>query len=150
MGNTNHIDSNIEASFKGHIAPNKAWEILSNDNDAQLIDVRTNAEWVFVGLPNLSSLSKKVKCITWRTYPSMEVNGNFIKELQTEIPNKNAPLLFLCRSGSRSYDAAMEASIQGFKNCYNIEEGFEGEADSNNHRGKSTGWKAAQLPWEQQ
>jgi len=126
-----------------------AWHILQTDPTAQLVDVRTVAEWGFVGCPDMSALGKRLVRLSWRLYPQMNVNPAFMAQLAAEIPDKETPLLFLCRSGGRSLDAAMAAADSGYLHCYNIQDGFEGEPDSKGHRGVVSGWKAAQLPWVQ-
>ena len=54
-----------------NVAPAEAWEALKANPDAQLVDVRTDAEWTFVGVPDLSSLGKRLALIPWQVYPSM-------------------------------------------------------------------------------
>ncbi|MFO7579762.1 MAG: rhodanese-like domain-containing protein, partial [Nitrosomonas halophila] len=61
----------------------------------------------------------------------------------------DATLMFICRSGNRSDHAATIMSQNGFPDCYNILEGFEGDKDESGHRGRKNGWKAAGLPWVQ-
>jgi rhodanese-related sulfurtransferase len=60
-----------------------------------------------------------------------------------------APILFICRSGGRSRAAAAALTAAGYRRCYNVAEGFEGNPDPERHRGKTGGWKAAGLPWVQ-
>ncbi len=139
-----------ELSYCGDVTPQEAWEILAAQKDALLVDVRTLPEWQFVGLPRLSDLGKKPLCISWKFYPTFETNTGFIEQIQKEVPDKDTPLLFLCRSGARSLDAAIAATQAGYTHAYNIAGGFEGDPDPQSHRGTSGGWKAAQLPWEQQ
>ncbi|HMB75896.1 MAG TPA: rhodanese-like domain-containing protein [Kiloniellaceae bacterium] len=135
--------------YAGDLAPTEAWALLEAEADAQLIDVRTDAEWSFVGRPDLSSLSRQVHFISWQVFPSMERNGNFISEMSARGFHQDQPLLFLCRSGGRSMHAAMALSAAGFTKCYNVAEGFEGDKDAEGHRGADGGWKAAGLPWVQ-
>jgi rhodanese-related sulfurtransferase len=139
----------MAVGYAGDLRPKEAWALLEGNEDAQLIDVRTDAEWAFVGRPDLSGLSRQVHFISWQTFPSMERNGNFISEMSARGFDPNAPLLFLCRSGVRSMHAAMALTAAGFTECYNIAEGFEGDRDADGHRGESGGWKAAGLPWIQ-
>ena len=47
-------------SYAGDVTPAEAWEALSDDPAAVLVDVRTAAEWAYVGLPDLRSLDKDV------------------------------------------------------------------------------------------
>lgn len=126
-----------------------AWQALSHNVDALLIDVRTPPEWNFSGLPDLSSLQKKTLTISWKLYPTFEVNKSFIEQLQAQVTDLNTPLYFLCKTGGRSFDAACAALSAGYTHCFNIADGFEGDHNSAHQRGHINGWKAAQLPWEQ-
>ncbi len=135
--------------YAGDVPPKKAWEILVQDKDAVLVDVRTDAEWLFVGLPDLGALAKEPVKIAWQVYPSMQVNPNFVEAVKSAAPKPDAPILFLCRSGQRSKSAAIAVTQVGYSRCYNISEGFEGDKDAQAHRGTVGGWKVAGLPWKQ-
>lgn len=135
--------------YTGDVVPSEAWKILESNEEAALVDVRTAAEWTFVGVPDLSDLGKQLVAIEWQTYPSMEVNPHFVTQLAEAGVAKDAPVLFLCRSGQRSRAAAIAATQAGFTTCYNISEGFEGAMDNQRHRGTVGGWKVAGLPWAQ-
>ena len=129
--------------------PAEAWKILADDPKAVLIDVRTTAEWVYVGQADISSLSKETVLLEWKVFPAMESNPEFVGELSAKISDKDAPLLFLCRSGVRSKAAAITMTAEGYATCYNIATGFEGDKDSDGHRGHVGGWKVEGLPWMQ-
>ncbi|USG61356.1 rhodanese-like domain-containing protein [Sneathiella marina] len=135
--------------YAGDITVQEAWQMLENNPNALLIDVRTNAEWAYVGLPDLSSLGKRVEPISWVLFPDMSPNVNFVNELEACQSDKDAPMIFLCRSGVRSIAAAKSATMAGYHNSYNILEGFEGNTDADGHRGTTGGWKAANLRWVQ-
>lgn len=135
--------------YAGDVMPDEAWKILESDEGAALVDVRTAAEWTFVGVPDLSDLGKQLVTIEWQSYPSMEVNASFTTQLAEAGVAKDAPVLFLCRSGQRSRAAAIAATQAGYEACYNISEGFEGAMDNQHHRGTVGGWKVAGLPWAQ-
>lgn len=135
--------------YAGDIPPRKAWEILTQEPDSLLIDVRTDAEWIYVGMPDLSQAGKEPIKIAWQVFPKMEVNPKFVDEVKAAAPNKDAAVLFLCRSGVRSKSAAIAATQAGYKRAYNIAEGFEGDKDANAHRATIGGWKVAGLPWKQ-
>ena len=135
--------------YAGDITPQQAWEMLTSNASTQLIDVRTQPEWAFAGLPELSSLGRKTLTLSWKFYPTFELNTEFLAQLKTLIPDTTTPLLFLCKTGGRSADAATAATALGYSACYNIAGGFEGDANGNRQRGKINGWKAANLPWEQ-
>lgn len=135
--------------YGGDVSPKQAWEILSKAPDAVLVDVRTQPEWVFVGVPDLGPLGKRAVFIPWQVFPAMQVNGEFVKLIQQAGVKPDAPVLFLCRSGGRSRAAAIAATQQGFARAYNIAGGFEGPHDAEKHRGGKEGWKADGLPWIQ-
>ncbi len=139
----------VTPSFAGDVSPADAWSALNQHPSAQLVDVRTQAEWAFAGLPSLDSLGKTVKTISWKFYPNFDVNPRFIEQLEAAVPDKSAALYFLCKTGGRSTDAAIAATAAGYANCYNIEGGFEGDINSNHQRGQVNGWKASRLPWQQ-
>ena len=127
--------------------------MMKADPRAQLVDVRTQAEWSFVGLPDLSGVGRDIQRVEWQTFPSMAPNPSFVAEAGRAVlrsgGSKDAPVFFLCRSGARSRAAAIAMSGAGFSRAYNVAGGFEGDADGAGHRGTKNGWKAAELPWRQ-
>ncbi len=132
-----------------HIPPVQTWQALLNDPDAQLVDVRTDAEWNFVGLTDLVEAGKQPLLISWQIYPAMQINETFAQDLADAGLLADHHIYFLCRSGARSLSAATCAAAAGFLHVYNIAGGFEGDPDAKGHRGKLNGWKAASLPWRQ-
>jgi rhodanese-related sulfurtransferase len=104
---------------------------------------------MFVGLPDLTSLGRRPVLQSWQVFPGMEIDANFTAELTDQLTDKEAPLLFICRSGGRSRAAAQAMTAAGYRRCYNVAEGFEGNPDAERHRGKTGGWKTAGLPWVQ-
>ena len=136
-------------SYAGDLKPTEAWKLLTENRGAQLVDVRTRPEWMFVGLPDLTSLGRRPVLQSWQVFPGMEIDANFTAELTDQLADKDAPLLFICRSGGRSRAAAAAMTAAGYPRCYNVAEGFEGNPDAERHRGKTGGWKAAGLPWVQ-
>ncbi len=135
--------------YAGDISATEAWEKLAGDAGAQLVDVRTMAEWNFVGLPDLSSLGRRVHCVEWQSFPTGAQNPGFVGEAGGVLTDKTAPVLLLCRSGARSRAAAIALTRAGFAQAFNIAGGFEGDMDQEGHRGNLGGWKAAGLPWRQ-
>lgn len=129
------------------------WARLAADPKAVLIDVRTVAEWSFVGVPDLSSIGKRPVLVEWQTFPSNQVNADFADQVEVALKalsaDRNAELLFLCRSGARSLRAAETMQASGFARCGNVVDGFEGPLGPDRHRGKLAGWKAKGLPWVQ-
>jgi rhodanese-related sulfurtransferase len=135
--------------YAGDVDVTEAWRRLSEDPEAVLIDVRTTAEWNFVGLPDLSPLEKQVLQSEWKSFPSMALNPDFLAKVEQADIDKNAAVLLLCRSGQRSRDAAIRLTAAGYKNCYNVAGGFEGDKNAAGHRGTVGGWQFAGLPWIQ-
>lgn len=135
--------------YAGDLSPTQAWELLKSEPEAVLIDVRTPAEWNYVGVPDLGAAGKKPMFLPWLNFPSMEVNAQFPHHLQSVVLNPDAPMLFLCRSGVRSRAAAAAMTARGYRRCYNITAGFEGDPDGARHRGTLNGWKVEGLPWVQ-
>lgn len=131
--------------FAGEVTPEEAWTLLERLPDAEVVDVRTSAERKFVGYP-LRGVH-----VPWKEYPGMEENANFRAELRGQVGDPGERVLvFMCRSGGRSAKGAEAATGAGYTNCYNLLQGFEGDKDSQGHRGTVGGWKVAGLPWEQE
>ncbi len=139
----------LDSGYAGDVGPREAWDILAAHASAVLVDVRTDAEWAYVGLPDLDRLSKTVHCLSWQTYPDMATNPDFVADLKARGVGEEQPILLLCRSGARSRDAAIALTAAGFQRCYNVANGFEGPLDETRQRGVKTGWKASGLPWTQ-
>ena len=129
--------------YSGALLPSEASELLQTVPEAKLIDVRTRAEWDWVGRIPGSIM------VEWNSWPSGERNPDFVAELRAKVPKSDAPVLFICRSGARSHSAALAATQAGYQNCYNVLEGFEGDKDAQGHRNTVGGWRAAGLPWLQ-
>jgi rhodanese-related sulfurtransferase len=140
-------------SYAGDITATEAWALLKSDPKAQLVDVRTAAEWTFVGVPDLSEAGRKALLVEWQVYPSMGRNAAFedavAERLSAAGATASTPVLFLCRSGARSQAAARAMTAKGFTKCFNVAGGFEGDVDADRHRGSTNGWKASGLPWVQ-
>jgi len=132
-----------------HVTVAETWEALRTNPAAQLIDVRTNAEWTYVGLPDLSAIGKPVHRIAWQVFPAMTVNERFVEDLEAAGLTPDHALYFLCRSGARSLAAARAAIAAGYPHAFNIADGFEGPLDEAGHRRTRAGWIAGGLPWKQ-
>lgn len=130
-----------------------AWQNLSSSPGSQLVDVRTRAEWTYVGTPDLGPVSKRAVLVEWQTFPDQTVDPRFAERLASELNalgvQANDDLFFICRSGSRSLAAAKAMAEAGYTACHNVAGGFEGPLDEDRHRGSVGGWKAAGLPWLQ-
>ncbi len=116
-----------------------AWEGLSAGGGSQLVDVRTRAEWTYVGIPDLASLGKRTVLVEWQTFPDQTVDPRFVERLAGELKalgvQPEDDLFFICRSGSRSLAAAKAMAAAGYRNCHNVGGGFEGPLDDDRHRG---------------
>jgi rhodanese-related sulfurtransferase len=137
------------AGYAGDVDVVTAWEGVKSTANAVLVDVRTQAEWNFVGVPDLSSAEKQPVLVEWQVFPTMDLNASFVDAVSAAAPDKSAPIYFLCRSGARSKSAAIAMTQAGYAECYNIAQGFEGPHDAEQHRGATDGWKARGLPWIQ-
>lgn len=136
------------SDFAGNLPPRQAWDLLASDPDAVMVDVRTRAEWQWVGGADLSELGKRVVGIEWVTSDG-EPNHRFVEQLAEAGLEPESPVLFLCRSGARSTAAAQVATAAGYRSAYNVAEGFEGDPDAHGHRGTVNGWKVEGLAWRQ-
>jgi len=132
-----------------------AFELLKNDQNSALIDVRTFEEFNFVGFVDSNSFNNRLALLPWQIFPRMDENPEFAVELEKSLKKffgekaQDAKLVFICRTGGRSNQAANYAINIGYKNCYNLISGFEGDLDKEEQRGKTNGWKANKLPWRQ-
>jgi rhodanese-related sulfurtransferase len=134
------LDMNLP--YAGALLPTESYVLMQQVPEAKLVDVRTRAEWDFVGRIPGSIL------IEWQTYPNSHANPRFLDELSAQI-DKDAIIMFLCRSGARSHAAASAATRIGYERSYNVLEGFEGDKDAHGHRASVGGWQFAGLPWVQ-
>src|SRR5688572_1913317 len=126
--------------YAGALLPAEAHELMKAG--VKLVDVRTKPELQYVGkVPG--SLA-----VEWQTYPGGKPNPEFIGELAAAV-SKDQPVMFMCRSGARSHGAAEAALRAGWKEAYNVLEGFEGDKDGAEHRNTVNGWRKAGLPWTQ-
>jgi len=131
------------------ISPADTWAALQRDGQAVLVDVRTDAEWNFVGVPELSGIGKQVVLIPWQVFPTMQLNGHFAEHLRKAGVTAESRVFYICRSGARSLAAGQAAQAAGFPHAFNVADGFEGPVDDEGHRGTVAGWKASDLPWRQ-
>ena len=131
--------------YKGDVMPREAFERLAGNPGAVLIDVRTQPEWAFVGLPQVDRLLR----LSWQAFPTMQVDPDFADKVRAAGIREGDEVFCICRSGGRSAAAATALTEAGFANCYNVAQGFEGDRDGEGHRGTVGGWKAVGLPWAQ-
>jgi rhodanese-related sulfurtransferase len=134
--------------YAGDVPSREAYQALADDESAVLVDVRTTAEWNYVGLPDVTGLDKQVICLEWQHFPDGSLNEAFVDQLREVGLRPGVPVYFLCRSGARSRAAAEAATAAGMGPAYNIADGFEGPLDQHGHR-ELAGWKHEGLPWRQ-
>jgi rhodanese-related sulfurtransferase len=122
--------------YSGALLPSEAFELWKSLPGARLVDVRTRAELDWVGrIPGAVE-------IELLSYPGNRPNPAFADQLAEHVP-ADAPVLFICRSGARSHDAAVAAVAAGYSSVFNVLEGFEGDRDASGHRSSVGGWRAA-------
>ena len=147
------VESNVGGVHIEAVSVEEAWARLKGDSGTVLIDVRTIAEWAYVGLPDLSPIGKRPVLVEWQGFPDDRLNTAFVERVTEALnpigANRESELLFICRSGQRSLKAAQAMAAAGFRRCRNVADGFEGPLDANRHRGQLSGWKAKGLPWAQ-
>lgn len=140
-----------KGEYAGDVTAQEAWQVLSDNPDAVLVDVRTEVEWQLIGWADLASIDKEPLCIQWVTMKGP--NPDFVSELHAALKERHvpsdAPVYFMCQSGGRSKIAAMQCAELGYTQSFNIAEGFEGDLDEHRHRNSVSGWKVAGLPWQQ-
>jgi rhodanese-related sulfurtransferase len=130
----------LQLPYAGALTPAEAHALMRAG--AKLVDVRTKPELLYVGrVPGSVP-------VEWQTYPGNAQNPAFLDQL-SEAVEPGDTLMFLCRSGARSHDAAAAAAKAGWRDSYNVLEGFEGAKDAEQHRGSVGGWRKAGLPWVQ-
>lgn len=140
LNNARQRADELDLPYAGALTPAESWAIWQQAPGAKLIDVRTRAEWDWVGrIPGAIE-------IEWQTYPGGQPNPDFLAQLKRQV-DPEAVVMFICRSGARSHNAACLATEAGFIESYNVLEGFEGNVDASGHRGKLGGWRLAGLPW---
>ena len=143
----------MSANYAGDVTAGDCWSVLSEDPDAFLIDVRSAAEWTFVGVPDAPADARPPVLAEWQSFPAMAVDPTFAATLEGRSRasggTPESRLYFLCRSGARSMAGAAAMTAAGFRRCFNVLDGFEGPVDADGHRGAVAGWKAAGLPWSQ-
>jgi len=130
------------------VSPTEAYAAATGPEGALLVDVRTRAEWSYVGVPVLEGAHHEVAFVEWSTFPDGRVNPRFVDDVRDAGLREGQPVYLLCRSGVRSRAAADALTAAGLGPAYNVLEGFEGPHDPNGHRTVS-GWKVAGLPWRQ-
>lgn len=139
-----------EASLQS-VTPAQAWQMLQEDPQALLVDIRSTMEYLFVGHP------AGAVHVPWIDEPEWTVNPHFEAEIRKLLlggavcsPDTHCtPVILICRSGKRSLEAGKALTRSGLHNVFHVDEGFEGELDEHHHRSTLGGWRFRGLPWEQ-
>jgi rhodanese-related sulfurtransferase len=132
--------SQFKLPYAGALTPAEAHALMQAG--AKLVDVRTIPELLYVGrVPGSVP-------VEWQTYPGHHLNPEFLTQL-AQVAEPEETLMFICRSGARSHSAAAAAAQAGWRDSYNVLEGFEGDKDATQHRNTVGGWRKAGLPWVQ-
>ena len=135
------------------ISSNDAFEEINSNVGALLIDVRSELEWKKIGIPDLGDLNERLVLLELQSMPSMEINQNFLAELEETLSNRNVKnVMFMCKAGVRSQAAAIKSisvllnANKNIKIC-NDSDGIEGKGFSI-FGGTASGWKNSGLPWK--
>lgn len=126
--------------YAGLLTPHESFELLQQEPEAILVDVRSRAELELVGRVPMATH------IEWAFYPGMVANSEFAQQLQSQV-DKSLTVVFMCRTGGRSHNAAILAQQLGYTKAYNMVEGFEGDTNQLKQRTLVNGWRHAGLPW---
>ena len=110
----------MNGQYAGDVTVQQAWDLLQNDTRAVLVDVRTEPEWMFVGVPALTGIGKNLVRVCWQVFPAMQVNGSFVEDVARHGIEPDDKILMLCRSGVRSMSSAATMTAAGYANCYNF------------------------------
>ncbi len=136
------------------VIPSDAYALATSNAGYYILDVRTVAEWQWVGHPGINkagegaALTGKVLNISYEVSKKgqMILNDHFLKDVQDVFQDtSNVVLITMCRSGSRSKAAATVLEAAGY-NVLNMVTGFEGSADTNGYRTVNA-WKVEGLPY---
>ena len=144
-----------------YLSPKEALDMKKKEgNKVLFIDVRTPEELYFVGYPTVIDKNiplilidygrfkrnKNGKTLKYADRPNKKFLADFKDTLKERGLGKDAPVILMCRSGHRAAKAAKILNNAGYKNVYNLDQGFEGDKDAQKHR-TVNGWKNAGLPY---
>ena len=137
-----------EMSYKRNLLPKMAIERLQNNPQALFVDVRSKAEYKYVGYPENSILIPWIDDPDWE--PNPEVFSDLVmQELDGRENLSDTEIILICRSGFRSNEALKCLENKGFTQVSHVASGFEGDLDENDHRGNLNGWRHDGMPWSQ-
>jgi len=137
-----------EMSYKRNLLPKMAVERLQNNPQALFVDVRSKAEFKYVGYPENSILIPWIDDPDWEPNPEA-FSDAVMQELDGRENLSDTEIILICRSGFRSNEALKCLENKGFTQVSHVASGFEGDLDENDHRGNLNGWRHDGMPWSQ-
>ena len=135
-------------SYKRNLLPKMAVERLQNNPQALFVDVRSKAEYKYVGFPENSILIPWIDDPDWEPNPEA-FSDAVMQELDGRENLSDTEIILICRSGFRSNEALKCLENKGFTQVSHVASGFEGDLDENDHRGNLNGWRHDGMPWSQ-
>jgi len=135
-------------SYKRNLLPKMAVERLQNNPQALFVDVRSKAEYKYVGYPENSILIPWIDDPDWEPNPEA-FSDAVMQELDGRENLSDTEIILICRSGFRSNEALKCLENNGFTQVSHVASGFEGDLDENDHRGNLNGWRHDGMPWSQ-
>ena len=135
-------------SYKRNLLPKMAVERLQNNPQALFVDVRSKAEFKYVGYPENSILIPWIDDPDWEPNPEA-FSDAVMQELDSRENLSDTEIILICRSGFRSNEALKCLENKGFTQVSHVASGFEGDLDENDHRGNLNGWRHDGMPWSQ-
>jgi len=135
-------------SYKRNLLPKMAVERLQSNSQALFVDVRSKAEYKYVGFPENSILIPWIDDPDWEPNPEA-FSDAVMQELDGRENLSDTEIILICRSGFRSNEALKCLENKGFTQVSHVASGFEGDLNENDHRGNLNGWRHDGMPWSQ-
>lgn len=144
-----------------YVDAKETYEMMKKDPKVILVDVRTPAEWQFVGYTKMAQIMVPSVFFKYDAIDDKKpryrdiMNPNFISEFEEAAAkigaDEDTTYVIMCRSGATRAQPAAKALWQyGYKNVYIMTDGFEGgklkDGDRKGYRLKA-GWKYNGYPW---
>jgi len=152
----NELPKEKQTTLELYVTSSEAFNMWVKDsNKIKIIDVRTPEEYVFIGHAEMAyNIPLFFHTHIWdpsKNHYSMERNVDFMNQVKENF-SIDEVILVTCRSGGRSAMAVNQLAEAGYKNVYNIIDGFEGDKVTNHEsinfgKRKKNGWINSDLPW---
>lgn len=161
QSSTQELPKAKRSSLGLYLTAQDAYELKRDEDRALFIDIRSLAEINFLGMPTVADahieyqrLDVNSRFDPKRANFTLSPNHSFVDEVKVLVNQRglseSAKLILMCRSGSRSAQAANELAQFGFTQVYSITDGYEGDkvriGPSAGQR-ILNGWKNSDLPW---